>query len=661
MNEIGLTVGAPAPVAACCQGQQSQAVHPLAPLSPAEIRAVVAAVRAAPDFGPAILFETIELLEPPKPALQACEPGQALPRAARANVFRNEEAGVWRLTVSIDDGAVLTQRFVPGARPMIQLEQFLAIEDIVRSHPDFIAACARRGITDMSLVCVDPWSAGNFGIPGEEGLHLSHTFCWIRTRANDNLYAHPVEGLNAVVDIKAGTVLRIDDHGALPVPMAEINYESQFRESFRAPLKPLDVVQPEGPSFTLDGHTLRWDKWSLVVGFNAREALTLHDIRYDGRKVANRVSLVEMVVPYGTPAAGHARKNVFDIGEYGLGKLANSLKLGCDCLGHIAYLDAHLNTMGGEVFTIENAICIHEEDAGVLWKHWDFRTDRAEIRRGRRLVVSCICTVGNYEYASYWYFRQDGAVEFEMKATGVINTTACIPGKPSRWGTEVAPGVEGHIHQHAFCARIDMAVDGDTNSVVECDTYADPAGPDNPYGNAFHVEERVLRTELEGARRADPSKQRFWKVINPGVRNKVGRPVGYKLEPSHVITPFVAPDSPSGRRSRFMGNHLWVTAFDPEERYPAGEYMNHSDGRGGVDDFIARDRPIENADIVLWHVFGLHHLPRQEDFPVQPCISTGFMLMPSGFFDQNPALDLPPETNRASQHANASCCAHGAS
>ncbi len=666
MNESGLIVSAPAAAAVSCHGAPSEAAHPLAPLSPAEIRAVVAAVRAAPDFGPAILFETIELLEPPKPALQAWQPGQALPRAARANVFRNEEAGVWRLTVAIDTGAgsggaVLTQRFVPGARPMIQLEQFLAIEDVVRSHPDFIAACARRGITDMSLVCVDPWSAGNFDIPGEEGRHLSHTFCWIRTRENDNLYAHPVEGLNAVVDIKAGKVLRIDDHGALPVPMAEINYESQFRESFRAPLKPLDVVQPEGPSFTLDGHELRWDKWSLVVGFNAREALTLHDIRYDGRSVANRMSLVEMVVPYGTPAAGHARKNVFDIGEYGLGKLANSLKLGCDCLGHIAYLDAHLNTMGGEVFTIEKAICIHEEDAGVLWKHWDFRTDRAEIRRGRRLVVSCICTVGNYEYASYWYFRQDGAVEFEMKATGVINTTACIPGKPSRWGTEVAPGVEGHIHQHAFCARIDMAVDGDANSVVECNTFADPAGPENPYGNAFHVEERVLKTEREGARRADPATQRYWKVINPGVLNKVGRPVGYKIEPTHVITPFVAPDSPSGRRSRFMGNHLWVSAFDPEERYPAGEYMNHSDGRGGIDDFVAQDRKIENTDIVLWHVFGLHHLPRQEDFPVQPCISTGFMLMPSGFFDHNPALDLPPETNRASQHANASCCAHGAS
>ncbi|MDD2877699.1 MAG: primary-amine oxidase [Acidiphilium sp.] len=641
--------------------------HPLAPLTPAEITAVVAAVRADPAFGPAlgsasdlgVFFETIELLEPSKTTLREWRGDGAIMRAARANVFRNEEQGVWQLTVTLDPPAVATRQFVAGARPMIQLEQFIAIEEIVRTDPAFIAACAERGITDMSLVCVDPWSAGNFGLPDEDGLHLSHTFCWLRTRENDNLYAHPIGGLNVVVDIKRGKVLRIDDHGVLPVPMAEINYESQFRDSFRPPLKPLDVVQAEGASFDLQGHAITWDKWSLVIGFNAREAITLHDIRYDDRSVVHRASLAEMVVPYGSPEPGHARKNVFDIGEYGLGKLANSLKLGCDCLGHIAYLDAHLTTMTGEIYTIENAICIHEEDSGVLWKHWDFRTDRAEIRRGRRLVISCICTVGNYEYASYWYFRQDGAIEFEMKATGVINTTACIPGKPSRYGTEVAPGVEGHIHQHAFCARLDMAVDGECNSVVECDTEAVPPGPDNPYGNAFFLTEHTLHTESEGARRADPAKQRFWKVINSHALNHVGRPVGYKLEPRNVITSFLSPDGPSGHRTAFMRNHLWVTAYDPEERYPAGNFMNHSSGDEGLVKFIAQDRGIEDADIVLWHVFGLHHPVRPEDFPVQPCISTGFMLMPNGFFDQNPALDLPPDTNRASKRHGASSCCHG--
>ena len=642
-------------------GSRREAVaspHPYEPLTPAEIRAAVGIVRGDPGFASGVFFETIQLLEPSIEALSL----RPVPREARVNVFRDEETGVWQLTVSLTGASVLTRRFVEGAKPMIQLEQFMLIEDLVRADPRFVAACAARGITDLGLVCVDPWSAGSTDRPDEAGLHLAHTFCWLRTRENDNLYAHPIEGINAVVDLRLGKVIRVDDYGITPVPMQEVNYEAQFFDSFRPKLKPLDIVQPEGPSFTLDGHRIAWDKWSLVIGFNAREAITLHDIAYDGRPLFRRASLVEMVVPYGSPEAGHYRKNVFDIGEYGLGKLANSLKLGCDCLGHIAYLDAHVSTMHGEVYTIEKAICIHEEDDGLLWKHWDFRTERTEVRRGRKLVISCVCTVGNYEYASYWYFKQDGEIEFEMKATGIINTVGCVPGAPSKYGVEVSPGVEGQIHQHAFCARLEPAIDGDANSVVECNTLIE-ADDLNPHGNAFYVAETPLRTEREGARKADLATQRYWRVINPSTLNHVGRPVGYKLAPANVITTFLKPDSPSGKRGAFMNNHLWVTAYDAEERYPAGEFMNRSTGAGGLPDFVAQDRPIEDRRIVLWHVFGLHHNPRPEDFPVQPCISTGFKLMPSGFFDRNPAIDLPPEVNAASrQHGApaASACCHSA-
>ena len=628
--------------------------HPLATLSAEEIRQAVAIVRGVPEFGAQILFETVELHEPPKRAARSGD--GSVRREARVNVFRTTELGVWQLVVSLREGCVLRQRFVAGARPTIQLEQFVAIEELVREHPEFVAACAKRGITDMSLVCIDPWSAGNFGVPGEEGRHLSHAYCWVRTRAHDNLYAHPIEGLYAVVDILAHKVLRVDDLHLMPIPMAEHQYEAEMRTHFRQPLQPWEVVQPEGPSFVLDGHVIRWDRWSLVIGFNAREAITLHDVRYDGRPVANRLSLVEMVVPYGTPHAPHYRKNVFDIGEYGLGKLANSLRLGCDCLGHIAYLDAHLSTMRGEVVTIRNAICIHEEDTGVLWKHWDFRTDRAETRRGRRLVISSISTVCNYEYASYWYLRQDGAIEFEMKATGIINTVGCLPGQPSKYGAEVASGVEGQIHQHYFCARLDMSVDGDANTVTECNTYAE-ADEHNPYGNAYYIDEVPLRRELDACRRANPATQRYWKVINPNRLNRVGKPVAYKLEPSHPLTPFLKPDSFSGARSRFIYNHLWVTAYDAEERFPGGEFMNHSSGAGGVADFVKQNRNLENADVVLWHVFGLHHLPRPEDFPVQTTMSTGFTLTPCGFFDANPAIDLPPQPSRASR--TVSCCSNG--
>jgi primary-amine oxidase len=613
-------------------------------------------IRQDAGFGSAICFEMIELKEPDRAALARAEPGELGPRVARANVFKPGRSGVWRLTVSLDQARILDAVEVADARPMIQLEQFVRIEEIVKADARFIDACNRRGIADIGLVCVDPWSAGNFDVPGEEGLHLCHTFAWMRTRENDNFYAHPIEGLNAVVDLRTSTVIRVDDRGAVPIPMTEINYESQFFADQRSPYKPLDIAQPEGVSFTLEGYRLKWDRWSLRIGFNAREALTLHDIRYDGRPIIHRASIVEMVVPYGSPDNAHFRKNVFDIGEYGIGKLVNSLALGCDCLGAIQYLDVHMNTMDGELMTIRNAVCIHEEDNGILWKHMDFRTERTETRRGRKLVIQATATVGNYEYSLNWYLFSDARIEFQAKATGIINTAACIPGQPGKYAREVSPGVVGQIHQHIFCARLDMAVDGEGNSVVESNTQAVPMGPENPYGNAFFEQETPLRTELAACRRADPATHRYWKIVNPNKRNHVGCPTAYKLEPSHTVTPFLHPDSPSGRRSGFVRNHLWVTRHDAEERYPAGEYMNHSTGAGDLADIVRQDRAIENTNVVVWHTFGLHHPVRPEDFPVQPCITTGFTLSPSGFFDRNPGIDLAASVNAASCHAKAECC-----
>ncbi len=641
----------------CCGSSLKDSVdavtHPLQPLTPAEIQKVAEIVRREAPYGTDTQFETVELMEPEKAFVRAFKAGDAIPRKARVNVFSATRIGVTKMVLCLDSGTVLSKQELPDMRPMIQLEQFMLIEGIVQKNPEFIAACAKRGITDMSQVCIDPWSAGNFGNKGEEGKHLAHVFAWLRPREFDNFYAHPIEGLNAVVDLKSNEVIRVDDRGAVPIPMKESNYEAQFFDKPRAPLKPINVTQPEGVNFQIEGRKLTWDRWSFVIGFNAREALTFHDITFDGRPIMYRASIVEMVVPYGSPDNGHYRKNVFDIGEYGIGKLANSLKLGCDCLGAIEYLDVHMNTMAGEPLTIEKAICIHEEDSGLLWKHMDFRTERTETRRGRKLVVSCICTVGNYEYALYWYFYLDGMIEFEMKATGIINTAACIPGQPGKYGREVLPGVVGQIHQHIFCARLDMAIDGDANSVVECNSYFEEEGPANPYGNAFYEQQTVLTRESEAARKINPPTQRYWKVINPSKMNYAGTPVAYKLEPTSCITPFMRPNSPSGQRAGFVQNHLWVTAYDAEERYPGGDFMNHSTGAGGLPDFIKKDRPLENSDVVVWHVFGLHHPVRIEDFPVQPCVTTGFKLMPSGFFNGNPCIDMAPEVNEASCCANA--------
>ncbi len=621
----------------------------LFPLSADEIRAVTSVVTADPELGAGALFENIDLREPTPAEYRAYLAGQPLPRQARVNVNHLDRPGVWQLIISLADKSIASRKHFPTARAGFMVEQMLSVEVNVKNDQRFIEACRKRGIDDMTGVIVDSWSGGNFGHEDEEGRLISHTFSWLRVHEFGNYYAHPIEGLNAVIDVKTGEVLRVDDYPHYPpIPMTRHDYDPEFLPSPAAPLKTLNVVQPDGVSFTIDGHAIAWDKWTLAIGFTPREGLVLHDIRYDGRSVVRRAAITELVVPYGSPLFGHARQNIFDVGEYGFGKLTNSLKLGCDCLGTIHYLDAEVNGIKGEPVTIEKAVCIHEEDAGILWKHWDFRTGRTVLKRGRKLVISSICTVGNYEYAQYWYLDLAGEIEFEMKATGIVNTNACHPGQPDKYSTEIQPGLGAPIHQHIFCARLDMAVDGSNNSVVETNSFMEPTSASNPYGNAFHAQETVLKTELAAARRADLSSHRSWKVINPGKLNHVGKPVGYKLHAPNCVTPMIQEDGPSGIRSNFIRNHIWVTPYNENERYPAGEFVANSDGSGGLAEIVKQDRPVENTDIVLWHSFGLHHVVRPEDFPVQPCISCGFSLAPAGFFEMNPSNNLPDTLNNAS-------------
>src|SRR4029077_14918851 len=133
----------------------------------------------------------------------------------------------------------------------------------------------------------------------------------------------------------------IEEYGHWPLPPLPGNYAADRVKEMRTDIKPLAIVQPEGASFKLEGNQLSWQNWSVVIGFNAREGLTLHHLRYRDkgrdRSILYRASLTEMVVPYGDPGPTQRRKNAFDVGEYGMGACANSLELGCDCVGLIRY------------------------------------------------------------------------------------------------------------------------------------------------------------------------------------------------------------------------------------------------------------------------------------------------------------------------------------
>jgi primary-amine oxidase len=627
--------------------------HPLEPLTPQEIEAAVAIVRRERQLSEQARFVSVTLREPPRETVLNFQPGQPVKREAFM-VLLDKSDGVgatYEAVVDVTAGQVSSWRHVPGVQPSIMLEEFFACEEAVKAHPDFQAALAKRGITNMELVYVDPWSAGNFGGEEENTRRILRTTVHVRTNPadpNENSYAHPVEGLHAIFDLNKMEVIKIEDYGVVPVPPRQGDYTPDaIGVPLRSDLKALEITQPEGPSFSVSGHEVRWQKWRMRLGFSPREGLILYDIGYEDqgrvRPILYRAALSEMVVPYGDTSPSHVRQNAFDVGEYGVGWLANGLELGCDCLGNIYYFDAHMTNNDGTLFTIPNAVCMHEEDYGILWKHTNFRTSHVEVRRSRRLVISFIATVGIYEYGFFWYFYQDGSIQLEIKLTGIMNIAAIKPGEQTKYGKMLNEQLYAPIHQHFFCIRLDPMVDGPKNSVVEEHTEAVPMGEENPYGNAFYVKTTPLRTEAEAQQSIDPLAARTWKIINPNVVNPLtGEPVGYQLMPGNNILPFADPRSSFLKRAGFTKHHLWVTPYSPAERYPAGEYPNQHPGGAGLPEWTRANRSIENTSLVVWYNVGVHHAARVEDWPVMPVAYAGFMLRPNGFFERSPALDVPP-------------------
>ena len=632
--------------------------HPLDPLSRAEISRTVSILKDGPAAAESFRFISVELREPAKELLRA---GQETPREADAVLIDRATSRSFEAIVDLDDGTVDTwTQLADGVHPPFMLDEFAECEEACRKDPQVIEALAARGLTDLDLVCFEPWSVGWFG---EEagGPRLMRALVFVRENPTDNPYAHPIENFIVFYDLSSGVVVKVEDAEAIPVPRASSNYLPEYVGPARTDLLPISITQPEGPSFKVTGNHVKWADWSFRVGFTPREGLVLHQLRFADngvdRPVINRASLSEMVVPYGDTAPVQAKKNAFDSGEYNIGNMANSLKLGCDCLGEIKYFDGITTDSHGNPLTIENAICMHEEDDSIMWKHLDFRENTAETRRSRKLVLSFIATVANYEYGFYWHLYLDGTIEFLVKATGILSTAAQHPGEKTPYGQALNnDGLYGPIHQHMFNVRLDFELDGPKNAVYEVDMEI-PA--DNPTHTAFMAVDRLLETEQTAIRKADVSKHRFWKIVNHNSKNIVNEPVAYRLIPTDGITLAAGDDSYVSQRAQFARNNLWVTPYHRKERFAAGEFPNQSTGKhDGLHVWTAANRDIVDEDIVIWYTFGMHHVVRLEDWPVMPRQNIGFIIEPHGFFNQNPTLNLPRETNTHPTHDADCTCDH---
>ena len=622
--------------------------HPLDPCSGDELTKAASILRSSGRLSGDAAFSCGFLHEPPKDIVLGFQPGNPFEREVRLIGHDPVEGKSFDALVSLAHEKLSELTWIEDGQAPVSFGDYFRLLDLIGASEDWAGALKKRGIEDTSLVHIEPWVSGVRHPTQEPNARTLRALAFVHEHPHDNYYARPVEGLMAFVDLDKGTVL-IEDYGVVPVPREPAEYAAERVDKLRDDLKPLEITQPDGPSFEVEGHLIRWQKWRMRIAVTPVEGLVLYDVRYDDdgrdRPVLYRASLSDMVVPYGDGSKMHYWKHAFDAGEAMMGSLTNSLTLGCDCVGEIHYFDNTLLTPQGEAFLIENAVCLHEEDYGILWKHTNvFNTEvPPEVRRSRRLVISTVNTVGNYEYGFYWYFYTDGTIQMEIKLTGVVAVSVVGDGNGSDTAPLVAPGIASPIHQHLFCFRLDFNVDGPDNSVCEVDVEPLPPGPENPHDSGFHAVTRVLRTEEEAKREIDAARSRNWRVINPNVKNRFGNPVGYKLLPQATAPMLTGPNSLHTQRARFACHNLWVTPYAPDELYAdAGPFTNLHSGEAGLPVYTRQNRNTENTDIVVWHSFGATHVPRPEDWPVMPVEYSGFTLMPVGFFDRNPALDVAP-------------------
>lgn len=640
--------------------------HPFDPLSSLEIETAVSVVRAS---HPSVHFNAVTLYEPKKAGmLQWLTDPENAPKPHRIAdiVAIGRGSKVYDGHVDLDDRKLVKWEETPNVQPLITMEDLQVVEHVCRKDPRVIEQCGLIGIPpqDMDKVYCDPWTIGydeRFG----NAVRLQQALMYYRPHVDDSQYTYPLDFC---------PIFNADTHEIIHIDVPEVrrpvsthppnNYHPASIEEnggYRTDIKPIHITQPEGVSFTVKNRVVEWQNWSVHVGFNYREGLVLNNITYFDknenkvRPIFYRLSLAEMVVPYGNPEHPHQRKHAFDLGEYGGGYMTNSLALGCDCKGSIHYMDADFVNKAGSATTIKNAICIHEEDAGILFKHTDFRDDSVIVTRARKLVISHVFTAANYEYCVYWILHQDGTVQLEIKLTGILNTYAMNPGEDTHgWGTEVYPGVNAHNHQHLFCLRIDPNIDGPDNTIFQVDAAQGPGevgSAENKYGNAFYAKKTKFSTPEGAMSDYDGSSSRTWEMCNENKLNPYSKkPVSYKLVSREVPAMLPKEGGIVWKRAGFARHAVHVTKYEDNQIHPAGRHVPQTSGEPsmGIPEWIASNPSanIANTDVVLWHTFGITHFPSPEDYPVMPAEPMTLLLRPRNFFLRNPALDVPPSYAR---------------
>ena len=629
----------------------AQPAHPLDPLTESEYAVVIQALKAADHVDDRSRYPLIALQPPDKGGVYRWSPGETFTRKAFAIVKNGGDT--FETVIDIDSATVESWRRVDGVQPSILLtEDWQKAQAYVRSNPEWQAAIRKRGVDPGAVVCI-PNTVGFFG-DDHGGRRLVKVMSY-DSGGIENFWGRPIEGLIVVVDLDERAVVEIIDQGVRPVPNAPSDFDEESVGKLRKPPNAISIDQPDGASFDVNGHVVRWQKWQFHFRMDPRLGLVVSKVSYedDGRErpILYEGSLSELFVPYMDPDMGWYFRTFMDAGEYGIGKLAVELSPGLDCPETTVLFPAVFADDWGETYVEERVIGLFERYAGdIAWRHTEAVTGQTEVRRRTELVLRFITAIGNYDYIFDWVFRQNGSIKVRVGASGGALVKAVPSSKLSdsdsatdtEFGHLIAEHTVAINHDHFFCYRLDLDVDGPNNSFLhERLKTRSVERRGSPRKSVWAIDSNTAATEGEAKFRIDLTKPTLWRVINPNVEGSLGYPVSYHLKAGANAVTLLNPDDYPQRRAGFTDYHLWVTPHDPHELYAAGTYPNQSQGGDGLPKWTSAHRGIVNTDIVLWYTVGFHHVVRAEDWPVLPVSWHEFELRPFDFFDRNPAIDIP--------------------
>lgn len=621
------------------------APHPLDPLTAEEITTAVTIIASQGSVDRTTRATIITLQEPNKQQVLHWQSGDPMPRKALA-ILRVQGETV-EAVVDLVSQSLESWTTVPRAQPAILSAEWAEAEGLVKADKGWQAAMRKRGYDRFDDIFCESLSAGYFGGAEKVDRRLLKMPCYDISEAENNVYARPIEGLIATVDLDSKEVVEVLDEGVVPTPPPLLSNRTATLKNNPTAGNDTQSERSAAPRIDVEDRMVSWGNWSFHIGFDQRFGPVLSLVSFrDGahqRSILYQAHVSEVFVPYMEPSASWSFRTYMDAGEYGLGALSSRLRPGVDCPDSSIFINETLASGSGKAYQRDGIVCLFENNtAGPLWRHSEALNQTFSGRPASELIVRSIPSIAHYDYVIDWVFSPSGAIEVRIGATGIDAVKGVAikhlsdPAAPemTTYGSLVAPGLVAIHHDHYFSLRLDLDVDGPINRFRRDRIGRVTLPEENPRRSLWRLETDSVTTESAHSAKDGPQ---VWRVENPTRMTALGYHPSYQIQ-GHGPTSLLAADDWPQRRAAFSAHNLWITARHEGELYAAGAYPNQARGGDGLPQYVNGESVTEN-DLVAWYTIGFRHVTRPEDWPILSTVWQKVMVRPFGFFDRNPSLD----------------------